>query len=446
MPTATVDVCPNCGIGLVKNRPGVNKRSPRLDLRGRLAESDSLIAVLTTEHDILQAESDSIIYPVLSLPPEITAEIFVRCLPSHHLPDLSPSRAPLLLAQVCHQWRQITLETPSLWHSFALKDDSSVELLKTWLSRAGSLPLNYSLRSKDSSKADALIGATILHSHRWQDVSLSIPPGIILWPNDTIMLRDAPLLRELTTLTLGREMDGIQCLSILEWCVGLVHLTASIMRPADTHTPIITLPYLESFTSNLRDGCLLEYLTLPRLQNLTLTGISLPSYATALMTFFLRSACPLRTLGIAIDKIAADVSLLFLRGVPDTVSTLNVTGRGNMWAFFHAMQSVVLLPRLHTLALCVGGRIEYGAIIATLNARRAPSSSGVSLGCFTLHLPQLVSSRHMPNIAMMAQLRALASAGLKIELTRDVQKLLTEDILDLPAHAQLSIIMHRLSM
>ncbi|KAJ7898614.1 hypothetical protein B0H14DRAFT_2315033, partial [Mycena olivaceomarginata] len=55
------------------------------------------------------------IYPVLTLPPEITTEIFIRCLPVqwYHLP--SPRDAPLLLLQICSSWRALTLCTPALW-------------------------------------------------------------------------------------------------------------------------------------------------------------------------------------------------------------------------------------------------------------------------------------------------------------------------------------------
>ncbi|KAJ6533027.1 hypothetical protein B0H19DRAFT_1383782 [Mycena capillaripes] len=51
-------------------------------LRSRISELDALIASLTAERQRLQAESDAIVYPVLSLPPEVTTEIFLCCLPA----------------------------------------------------------------------------------------------------------------------------------------------------------------------------------------------------------------------------------------------------------------------------------------------------------------------------------------------------------------------------
>ncbi|KAJ6608263.1 hypothetical protein B0H10DRAFT_1711402, partial [Mycena sp. CBHHK59/15] len=54
------------------------------------------------------------VHPVLSLPPEITSEIFIHCLPSGFLKP-STRKAPLLFTQICHRWRLIALETPELW-------------------------------------------------------------------------------------------------------------------------------------------------------------------------------------------------------------------------------------------------------------------------------------------------------------------------------------------
>ncbi|KAJ7820225.1 hypothetical protein B0H14DRAFT_2166345, partial [Mycena olivaceomarginata] len=60
--------------------------------------------------------------PILLLPNEITAKIFTRCLPE--LPSVdshlllicpSPRKAPLLLGQICGQWRDICIGTPVLW-------------------------------------------------------------------------------------------------------------------------------------------------------------------------------------------------------------------------------------------------------------------------------------------------------------------------------------------
>ncbi|KAJ7650520.1 hypothetical protein FB45DRAFT_697919, partial [Roridomyces roridus] len=51
----------------------------------------------------------SIIFPILSIPPELTVAIFMACVKEH------PQQDPLALSHVCCQWRQIALGTPELW-------------------------------------------------------------------------------------------------------------------------------------------------------------------------------------------------------------------------------------------------------------------------------------------------------------------------------------------
>ncbi|KAJ7614539.1 hypothetical protein FB45DRAFT_802433, partial [Roridomyces roridus] len=62
-------------------------------------------------------------YPILTLPAEITSEIFIHFLPSDC--DLTPlvtvgPHSPSFLLQICRQWRDIALGTPALWSSFRL--------------------------------------------------------------------------------------------------------------------------------------------------------------------------------------------------------------------------------------------------------------------------------------------------------------------------------------
>ncbi|KAJ7208333.1 hypothetical protein GGX14DRAFT_319385, partial [Mycena pura] len=63
---------------------------------------------------ILECLND-VVYPILTLPPEITSRIFVHCLPHHGRVRPSPRSAPLVLTQVCGQWRAVALSTGELW-------------------------------------------------------------------------------------------------------------------------------------------------------------------------------------------------------------------------------------------------------------------------------------------------------------------------------------------
>ncbi|KAJ7085005.1 hypothetical protein C8R43DRAFT_1051632 [Mycena crocata] len=102
-------------------------------------------AGLTEEEIRLQDSINSFTYPILTLPPEITSEFFVCCLPdTPTLPD--EAIAPMLLTRICRQWRQIALNEPRLWAS--LKIDSRTRVLRIvqdWLPRARSVPQTHSV-------------------------------------------------------------------------------------------------------------------------------------------------------------------------------------------------------------------------------------------------------------------------------------------------------------
>ncbi|KAJ7024842.1 hypothetical protein C8F04DRAFT_901392, partial [Mycena alexandri] len=53
------------------------------------------------------------VYPIPTLPVEVTTEVFFRCLPEN--PVLSGKLAPMLLGRICRQWRDVACSTPRLW-------------------------------------------------------------------------------------------------------------------------------------------------------------------------------------------------------------------------------------------------------------------------------------------------------------------------------------------
>ncbi|KAJ7166746.1 hypothetical protein C8R46DRAFT_1271683, partial [Mycena filopes] len=62
----------------------------------------------------IQKSLDSIVYPILTIPVEITAEILGHCLPDTPAPP-SLRIAPMMLTRICRQWRNIACSTPRLW-------------------------------------------------------------------------------------------------------------------------------------------------------------------------------------------------------------------------------------------------------------------------------------------------------------------------------------------
>ncbi|KAF7332456.1 F-box domain-containing protein [Mycena kentingensis (nom. inval.)] len=118
----------------------------------RLAETENEVARLEAELRPLQVHLDALVYPVLTLPPEITSEIFL-CLVDEDRAAAAvahPANAPLLLLRVCRAWRDIALQTPRLWRVFKLAVSSLdahrrlprlAELMDAWFTRARSCGL-----------------------------------------------------------------------------------------------------------------------------------------------------------------------------------------------------------------------------------------------------------------------------------------------------------------
>ncbi|KAJ7621749.1 hypothetical protein DFH06DRAFT_948572, partial [Mycena polygramma] len=92
----------------------------------RLAELDAQIPVLEAERRKIQRQLRTLKFPVLTLPVEVTSEIFICCLPPAFSKDtgfdiehgwMRPLLvgAPLVFLHVCRAWRDVAIGTPRLW-------------------------------------------------------------------------------------------------------------------------------------------------------------------------------------------------------------------------------------------------------------------------------------------------------------------------------------------
>ncbi|KAJ6512628.1 hypothetical protein C8R45DRAFT_1206661 [Mycena sanguinolenta] len=163
---------------------------------------------LGEERDHLNSFIDphlALISPARRLPPEVVAEIFAACLPSHRNPIISGKEAPLLLSHICHEWRNIALTTPRLWASLHViapiekRCQEIREAVDIWLSRSGVLPLSISLVHSTAAGLDfrAVLEAFIPYSSRWHRIRFRLPayhnfrPLSVLSPNDVPILESA---------------------------------------------------------------------------------------------------------------------------------------------------------------------------------------------------------------------------------------------------------------
>ncbi|KAJ7766475.1 hypothetical protein DFH07DRAFT_342671 [Mycena maculata] len=111
------------------------------------------------------------------LPPEIMSIVFEFCLPFPVMPV--PSKAPLLLGQVCGRWREIALSTPQLWNTIHLHDPYSsgiCSLLEVWLARALACGLTIALTwSRVDWRSMAVWNTVIQFSDHWKRITLDLP-------------------------------------------------------------------------------------------------------------------------------------------------------------------------------------------------------------------------------------------------------------------------------
>ncbi|KAJ3782345.1 hypothetical protein GGU10DRAFT_81937, partial [Lentinula aff. detonsa] len=174
----------------------------------------------------------SLLSPVRRIPPETLAEIFIHCLPTDSLYAVrNLAEAPLIFTTICHDWRQIALNTPRLWSSLHfflpthLSDDvffRRMAGITLWLERSGSLPLSISFHEgyendpliipqSRPAMMVSLIRSLMQFSDRMQDVYLSLSSSS--FPIFENLSPSFPILTSLHVHDKGfqtHEMNGIR--------------------------------------------------------------------------------------------------------------------------------------------------------------------------------------------------------------------------------------------
>ncbi|KAJ7457094.1 hypothetical protein FB451DRAFT_1275921 [Mycena latifolia] len=290
---------------------------------------------------------------ILTIPPEITAQIFAHCLPS------SPSRpkidrAPLLLGRICRDWRNIVLDSPELWASLEIdRVDIPVDLVEIWLSRAQNFPLTLVLKVSvfdDEWDSAPYIDVLQRQAQTWRDVTLELPfenllllgpdlqlpmlerLAISFYDNDehdhpVNAFRSAPALRHLqletsvhpagmllpwAQLTSFESRSGVLTseafLTILQYTPNIAKCKIDIHNETEVDRlpevpPLMFLTTLSLGTSIPKAMDILEYLSFPALQVLDLSGIlfSGRELLPPLHRFLSKPGCRLRELAIRID-------------------------------------------------------------------------------------------------------------------------------------------------
>ncbi|KAJ7192009.1 hypothetical protein GGX14DRAFT_578458 [Mycena pura] len=471
-------VCENCGhrnggtttIHLIPEFHGddtsAHKRAALAKLEVEIVQSKTYaeghISALEEKRRAILDCLSGVVYPILTLPPEITSRIFIHCLPDHGRVRPSLRCAPLVLTQICGHWRAVALSTCELWSSLDVdiqilrpgRDD----LLRTWFPRAKDYALSLTIRQLGYPEIyDGPLSAhvaDIIPKLRRLEAQVSdgqfrslVPLGTPLpllrsfaatlcSENFQNILRSAPNLRELRTcqwltkpsfrvasksllsLELADPMwynaDGF--LGILENCPLLSHLKISVyIARVDKLTPI-TFPHLRSLTFSQTCGVpVLDFVTLPNLTRLC--GIS-DMTPDILQPFLLRSSCVIKYLACTSYsapeymepalKMFPWLETLEL-SIPEELQTLSPV---LFWLDPHTMSLVPQLRHI-TLRFCGIGYINFPRVVDVLKRRRELQSLRV-IG----NRPAKADTNPwcLPGRTAAAELEALGSLGVHFSM------------------------------
>ncbi|KAJ7466051.1 hypothetical protein FB451DRAFT_1402456 [Mycena latifolia] len=430
-------------------------RSRLVDIEEKMAELESELARLRVKRDGVLGSLDSIVYPILTLPPEITSEIFIHSVvPPDFLPDdadsesddssepdsevvaVNTSPIPLRLASMCRAWRAIALSTCALWadfnpetfHSGRPNARNLPDLLKCWLPRARSLPLDLSIDVPRESQ-DSILLILAQYSSQWRRIDLytdepiSFPsnslrsPFLSLkkitlngeeWREDggcTTAFLDAPQLREaeLHHLSLAQislpwiqlshlelySQSALQCVDILEHASNLESLSLDLgSLPGQETSPAspFTMPRLRTIKFvSVMPLYLLDRLILPALETLELWHLSwLGSEVAHLVA---RSGCSVRTLHLfqMTYYVTKECMRIFDSVTEFTMGLLSWSSDDSTHFFNLLAYNRSTLPALEALNIdrCYGD-IDIYPLATMLSARRNGVDGVAKLSSFRL--------------------------------------------------------------
>ncbi|KAJ7781698.1 hypothetical protein DFH07DRAFT_791220 [Mycena maculata] len=258
--------------------------STACDLRRVVAEADceiahyeSILVKIREKRRNAQLQLDSIVFPISSLPPEITSEIFILCLPTSSLDrqwnSVNAHEAPMVLSHVCRTWRAIAISTPTLWAQIDLEmhDDHSLDVFKTWVGRSRAHPLSLKFHGWTGKDAPAVF-ETFACCSEWNPWNFPLLQKLSLshswkeWWEEGATIEtfvNTPFLRvvslgavspsslalpwqQLTAFT-GTGLTIPECLEVLKLSPNLVECAFAASDEMET-CPLVTHSNLQSLT------------------------------------------------------------------------------------------------------------------------------------------------------------------------------------------------------
>ncbi|KAJ7248986.1 hypothetical protein C8J57DRAFT_714551 [Mycena rebaudengoi] len=338
----------------------------------------------------------------LEIPFEITSKIFIECLPSDGRVVPSQKSPPLLLAQVCPQWRSVALSTHDLWTSISLqftlagcysglarlfnesdaasapRGDELSLLLDLWFARTASSPLSITVKctSKQAQVPASVLDVLCRYVSRCWRMELHIPS--IHLARISNVSGPFPFLHEVAICVTDRRhplfMPFLNAPNLRQLRL-LTNLTSTTrIGPA-----LVCLTYLEIDYPITSADCLNILRDFPQLLHLSVirvhSDLPMAQASTPLATlpmFPLQSLClkPVTALlaSISLPRLrrltidiwtapAADNLLLFLSASSPEITYLDITF-GEYINDSPLRLCATAGPSVETLKVCVRGSLE----------------------------------------------------------------------------------------
>ncbi|KAJ7073853.1 hypothetical protein C8F01DRAFT_3809 [Mycena amicta] len=314
------------------------------------------LAALRIERREIRRRLDEYTYPVLTLPNEVTTEIFVQYLPSHpRCPPLVGLGSPTHLLGICRPWRHIALHSPELWRAIELNCEyhpKRIGVAQAWLQRSRSTLLSLRLDFLTIGPSeDSLLRAVVAHRSRWEYIDLLGPPhliSLISGPSprlrgvalstpedevvDIISLQNAHLRfvslwgvgyntsslswDQLTSLSL-RDTTFVECAPILEMARNLLRCKLFVRGPRPAEGIQVQIPRLEVLSLHMDNDDddddeddlekTVDAFILPSLRKLEIGDTLLGVHAVErLKSFISRSKCRLERLHLVSSQFTTD--------------------------------------------------------------------------------------------------------------------------------------------
>ncbi|KAJ6608419.1 hypothetical protein B0H10DRAFT_2226828 [Mycena sp. CBHHK59/15] len=405
-----------------------------------------------SRHDHLAGELDErtqtvqmphSISPILTLPPEITSEIFRNVVHADDDGDRPhPSRAPLLLLDICGVWRSLVPSVPALWDSLHLNIDQEHRALRppekmenfitTWFGRASTLPLSFTFRGTMGEAGSACLNA-VLHRHapRLRDLDLyltCLDPIAGDIPINVFSM--APQLRALTldgiptsalslpwnqlTVLIVNHITLGECLHILQAAPSLRDFDLFGLRKYESGRPHLSHSGLMTVRLHNPDSAdIIPFLTLPAVQTLDIDNMwELDD--NIFLPFISHSSASSREFSFGLSTPWISVRLLRLM---EHLTSLELCSaqwpyRADLVRALNRTHEQGFLPQLQKLAV-VGYSEEVDSdLLDALNSRCTSTDDGLArLQSFRLVWP------HSPlSSASLAALWHLVAHGMHIHI------------------------------